>query len=664
MKQLKSHLLTSMFVAGFLFLFSIFSNFSISYMGVTDRNLVQMIIANYKFFIVLYNCKILAAYLLLGLLIGLFSFFLKISRLVNVALFSLFVWGMFWVRAIKQFPQLFLEQLFNKGGLAREFQLFLTDRMPPLMPILFLVLLIGGLGVRNRRKTAGTLILFICGLFVIRFHEAPLQVKTAGRPNVLIIGTDSLRPQSVSFNGYNRPTPAIDRLLAQGCSFLNARGSVARTFPFWTSLLTSQFSPEHMIRTMYPPQNRLHKAWLTLPDVFNRQGYFTAVASDFAGDMFSRIDYGFAQQRVPVFLLPELLKQRSLEIQHFLLALLVNPLGHRLFPELAGLPYYLDSYFVNENTKNLINQSVQRGQPFFIIYFSSNNHFPYVAPYPYYQFYTQPGYRGKHKYCLSSDMLKSFLSEGVSAADRQQIVDLYDGATRHFDDNLQDLLHFLKKGRLDSNTIIIVLSDHGENLFEDSLGSGHGDHLRGPYNNMLLGIRSPFENFGGKIISQTIRDIDIAPTLLDMLAIPIPYSFHGRSLLPALRGGVWPGLFAYSETGIWHTQGAPYIPDRLRLPYPDMKDMIAFDPRTGQIFMKQEYEQRVNEAKHRSLQLNGKKYIYMPGPDGYQEEFYLDEKPLKKEDIRDPDFLSFKVRIVEMFPSRFYLDSRGMIREK
>lgn len=75
MKQLKSHLLTSMFVAGFLFLFSIFSNFSISYMGVTDRNLVQMIIANYKFFIVLYNCKILAAYLLLGLLIGLFSFF-------------------------------------------------------------------------------------------------------------------------------------------------------------------------------------------------------------------------------------------------------------------------------------------------------------------------------------------------------------------------------------------------------------------------------------------------------------------------------------------------------------------------------------------------------------------------------------------------------------
>lgn len=54
----------------------------------------------------------------------------------------------------------------------------------------------------------------------------------------------------------------------------------------------------------------------------------------------------------------------------------------------------------------------------------------------------------------------------------------------------------------------------------------------------------------------------------------------------------------------------------------------------------------------------------MPGPDGYQEEFYLDEKPLKKEDIRDPDFLSFKVRIVEMFPSRFYLDSRGMIREK
>ena len=244
------------------------------------------------------------------------------------------------------------------------------------------------------------------------------------------------------------------------------------------------------------------------------------------------------------------------------------------------------------------------------------------------------------------------------------MVNLYDNATKLFDDNLGEILHYFRKCKIEKNTIIVIMSDHGENLYEENYGAAHGNHLLGAYaTNMVFGIYSPFENFKGIKIHETVRDIDIAPTLLNMMEIEIPKSFKGRSLLPVIRGGEFAGLPAYMETGIWYSPTSPFIPNKVRIPYPGITQLLELEMPGGKIILKKKYEKVVLKAKYKAYQLNGKKYIYMPGETTYKEEFYINEERVDRKDIMDGEFLTFKEKMVEMFKDKFYIDEKGFIRE-
>jgi arylsulfatase A-like enzyme len=415
---------------------------------------------------------------------------------------------------------------------------------------------------------------------------------------------------------------------------------------------------------MFPPKEDLQKKWVTLIDVLNKHDYYTAVVSDFAGDMFSSIDYGFREINVPEIHIRNVLRQRSQEFHYFLLGFILNPTGRKLFPEIAGMSLNKDPWYLTTAAKKSIKKSIKKNKPFFILYFSSSNHFPYVTKYPYYKTYTPKNYYGRHKYGLSFEVLESFLEEKPAKDEIQYVISHYDSATKLFDDNLGEILHFLKKCRVEKNTILIIMSDHGESLYEGNYGLGHGDHLLGPYsNNMVFGIYSPFENFKGRRIEKTVRDIDIAPTLLDLLNMKIPGSFKGHSLAPVISGADFPGYPAYMETGIWHTPTTPFINNKTRLPYPHIIQMMDIEMPSGWIYLREKFEHQVNKAKYKALQLNEKKYIYMPGESTYREEFRIDEKPVDKKEINDPGFLSFKQRMVDMFKDKFYIDEKGFIRE-
>jgi arylsulfatase A-like enzyme len=261
--------------------------------------------------------------------------------------------------------------------------------------------------------------------------------------------------------------------------------------------------------------------------------------------------------------------------------------------------------------------------------------------------------------------MKTYSGFDLSREDKEQIVALYDGANRMFDDQVGEMLAFLKKCGLDRNTIIVLFSDHGESLYENGYGSGHGDHLRGPYStSMTFGVCSPYEGFGGRRIVPTVRDIDIAPTLLDMVGIKPPISFKGHSLLPVMRGGEFSGYPVYMETELWYTPETPYIKDRVRMSYPGIMKVIELVPETGEIVLKKDFHEVVIQAKYRGVQLNNKKYIYMPGDQGFQEEWYLDEKLVPREAIRDPELLNLKNLLLELLPGRFVILRNGRIKER
>jgi glucan phosphoethanolaminetransferase (alkaline phosphatase superfamily) len=103
----------------------------------------------------------------------------------------------------------------------------------------------------------------------------------------------------------------------------------------------------------------------------------------------------------------------------------------------------------------------------------------------------------------------------------------YDNGVVQADRNIQDLFDRLQKKGYLQNSIVVLTADHGQSLGERNC-FGHGKNL---YNEELA-IPIMFCDSESTVYRNlTIgRQIDIAPTILDRLGLPIPSSWNGRSL--------------------------------------------------------------------------------------------------------------------------------------
>ncbi len=662
LKKYKKNLFTSFSFSLILFVISFVLYLKFSYMGATDKEIEEYIFSHYTWFLIFYNLKILFTYFLFGSVIFLFSVLLDMKKKRMIFIFNFLIWFLFWIRGVKMFPQLFKEQLYTHSAILKYFQVFITDVLPMFVIYLVFIGLIIFIAIKNKRIYQSLIVLLVSFLLIYNFKTIPKKSEfNSDKPNILILAADSLRPKSISYNGYKRKTPNIDKLFSKGVNFLNLKSSLARTFSSWTSVFTSTLPIEHKVRHMFPLNKDIKKGWKTLIKDLNKNGYETSIASDFAGDIFSRIDYGFDNVSAPHLTIKNVLKQRSLEIHYFLLGVLINPVGRTIFPQMSGMPLNIDPYYVTEKAKHYIKGSIKKKKPFFVLAFSSNNHFPYASKYPYYNLFEKEGYIGKHKYC-KDDMVKAYSGFDLPEDEKKQVIGLYDAASKLFDDNLADMLKFLKKSGVEKNTIIIIMSDHGESLYEKGLGIGHGDHLRGEYSHsMTFGVYSPFEDFNGRKIVKTVRDIDISPTLLELVGIEKNINFRGVSLLNAMRGENFKGLPVYMETGMWYSLQTPYIQDRVRVSYPEVKSLLDLDKQTGEIIIKKSEEHLIIKAKYKAYQFNNKKFVFMPGDKRNLERFYVDEKYVN---LTDEEKIVFKNEILKEFNGKFYLDDKGMVKEK
>ena len=118
----------------------------------------------------------------------------------------------------------------------------------------------------------------------------------------------------------------------------------------------------------------------------------------------------------------------------------------------------------------------------------------------------------------------------------------YLGAVSYVDDQIGSLLATLRQARLDANTVIMVLADHGDMLGERGLWykmSFFENACRIP-----LIVHAP-QRFAPHRVSESASLLDILPTLVALAsegeAIAYAAPLDGRSLLPALEGGAGPG---------------------------------------------------------------------------------------------------------------------------
>ena len=123
---------------------------------------------------------------------------------------------------------------------------------------------------------------------------------------------------------------------------------------------------------------------------------------------------------------------------------------------------------------------------------------------------------------------------GPFPGDREH--DRYLNALHEGDEAIGQLIDGLRSRGLDRNTLFVLFGDHGEAFGQHPGNYAHTLFIYEENVHVPLVVAAPGLLTGERRISRTASVIDLAPTILDLLAAPIPASYAGTSLLdPAPR---------------------------------------------------------------------------------------------------------------------------------
>jgi arylsulfatase A-like enzyme len=338
------------------------------------------------------------------------------------------------------------------------------------------------------------------------------------RPNVLLYLVDTLRAGHTGVHGYWRDTtPFLKSLAATGVVFEDCHAQATWTKPSVASMMTSLYSYTHGI---LHDTDTIPRGAITLAGEMRRSGYVTAsaVANPFAGRT-TGLDRGFDT----VLEFPAVLRHRTERVDRGTDSAAL----HR-----AILPWL----------------EAHKDEPFFLYLHSTDPHAPYRPPAGVEEVFANPAetpafdrdyaaMRGVRQYGGGTVVSRAdFAARGVDAGlYTRRAIERYDGEVLHNDSVLEMLYGKLKQLGVLEDTILIVVSDHGEEFLEHGWTS-HGHALYQELTHSLFLMWNP-RRFGAvRRVSEPVQLIDLAPTLLDLLGIAPSGVVQGTSLLPLARG--------------------------------------------------------------------------------------------------------------------------------
>ena len=152
---------------------------------------------------------------------------------------------------------------------------------------------------------------------------------------------------------------------------------------------------------------------------------------------------------------------------------------------------------------------------------------------------------------IMNDVLKVYNNFSKEFFDnKKQNEKRYDMLFGNAEKYLKSIMDEIKKLKLEDDSLILIISDHGisvgEKFGERAYGSFCYDYTLRTFTYFLS------KEFTSRKIAQQIRTIDFMPTILDFLKIPFDDNYEkidGTSLMPLIHGLSIPEQIAYSETG-------------------------------------------------------------------------------------------------------------------
>jgi arylsulfatase A-like enzyme len=339
---------------------------------------------------------------------------------------------------------------------------------------------------------------------------SPVDERSRGA-NVLLVSIDTLRADHLSVYGYERPTsPNLERLAGEAVVFERFFQNGGWTLPSHMTLMTSLHPRVHDVRPrngrVLPAERR------TLAEVLTDAGYLSA---GFADAGWLKGEFGFEQG----FQVYDDEGGRFQAILPRARAWLRDHHRERFF-------LFLHTYDVHSQPEKL----------------------PYSCP-------------GEDLHRFTADMdvdfdgcvdgrcatnylkwvLGQVVENGVDLADliaperMAYLVALYDGCIRYVDARLGELFGLLRELGVYDDTLIVVLSDHGEEFGEHGAIMhrvwGHEETARVP-----LLMKLPGGRLGGTRVRGMGALVDVMPTILDVVGLEPPAEAEGMSLMPLATG--------------------------------------------------------------------------------------------------------------------------------
>jgi len=353
---------------------------------------------------------------------------------------------------------------------------------------------------KQRNRTIAILLglsaVVIAGVYLLATPNRP-HLKYARAKNVIIISLDTLRADRLGAYGYNRETsPALDRFASDGIVFEKSVSPAPWTLPTHVSLLSGLFPTTHGVTKSI--HQRIPNAIPLLAEVLRETGFRTHAVT---GGGYLSENYGFNR-------------------------------GFETF-EKHRRDHEGTTSKMLKRAEELITTYRASGEQFFVFLHTYDIHCPYAPPEPYFSMFKSDD----AEYVDTDRCAKYYIKNPVNEAQAKFISDRYDGSIRWVDDKLNGFFEFLRSSQVLNDTLVVIMSDHGEEFLERGT-IGHSGSLHKELLDVPLIITG--SGLAPRRISTPVSLVDVKPTLLALLGVSYQGSkpSDGRSLVAHILGEI------------------------------------------------------------------------------------------------------------------------------
>ena len=350
---------------------------------------------------------------------------------------------------------------------------------------------------------------------------APHPACTPSRPrNAVLIVLDTLRADRISAYGNARRTsPEIDALAERGVLFETVVTTTPWTLPAMVGLMTGEYPSA---RTFHDGLQR------SLVENLRAAGWATAAFTEggFVSERFG-FERGFELFREPEEPVPEIGSQNT---------------AKNIDATFAGAREWLAAH--------------GRDRPFFLLVHTYEAHRPYRR-----LTYADGLERGRLTPTYEVDYATYIYRNPTvfSEAELAYLRALYDGGVAEADRHVGQLLTALSSLDLERDTLVVVTSDHGEDLGDRSpMRPGHHGHAL--YDEQVLVplvLYDPSRRYPVHRVAAQVRLVDVLVTICDRLGLAPEPDRHGRSLVPLMTGEETEDRLAWLDVPRHELLGSP-----------------------------------------------------------------------------------------------------------